>query len=163
MSSSPANPPLQRSGASEQGSQSAVTQSAPGGLFEEHTTPIPKIVRTVLFLWLAVCLGVFVVRSIHWPQVNDPAQVSYLCFLMDHGFVLYRYLIEMNLPGIYLTNWSVAHLFGAGPLPWRLFDLSLIFAAGVAMICIARIYDWLYGFFAAALFALLHGQDGPLT
>ncbi|MGC1872729.1 MAG: hypothetical protein WA700_17345 [Acidobacteriaceae bacterium] len=161
MSSSPANPLLQRSGASEQGPESDVTQSAPGGLFEEHTNPIPKIIRSVVFIWLAACLVVFVVRSIHWPQVNDPAQVSYLCFLMDHGFVLYRYLIEMNLPGIYLTNWSVAHLFGAGPLPWRLFDLSLIFAAGVAMICIARGYDWLYGFFAAALFALLHGQDGP--
>jgi hypothetical protein len=80
---------------------------------------------------------------------------------MDHGFMLYRYLIEMNMPGIYLTNWSVVHLFGAGSLPWRVFDLLLIFAAGAAMICIARIYGWFYGFFAAVLFALLHGQDGP--
>ncbi len=131
-------------------------------VFSKNITSRPRtIFRIALFLWLAACLGVFVIRSIQWPQVNDPAQVSYLCFLMDHGFVLYRYLIEMNLPGIYLTNWSVAHLFGAGSLPWRVFDLLLIFAAGAAMICIARVYDWLYGFFAAALFALLHGQDGP--
>ena len=80
---------------------------------------------------------------------------------MDHGFVLYRYLIEMNMPGIYLTNWSVIHLLGPGSLPWRGFDLLLIVAAGAAMISIAHTYDWLYGFFAAALFALLHGQDRP--
>src|SRR6185437_13801414 len=138
MSLFPANPPSQPSGIS-----------------------IRMIARTALFIWLAACLGVFVIRSIHWPQVNDPAQVSYLCFLMDHGFVLYRYLIEMNLPGIYVTNWSIIHLIGAGSLPWRVFDLMLIFAAGAAMIYIARTYDWLYGFVAAAIFALFHGQDGP--
>jgi hypothetical protein len=80
---------------------------------------------------------------------------------MDHGFAPYRYLIEMNMPGIYLTNWSVAHLLGAGSLSWRIFDLLLISAAVAAMISLARAYDWLYGFFAAALFALFHGQDGP--
>ncbi len=156
-----ANRSSQPSGHSQQASKSAVTQSARSCFLEEHAFPPRTIFRTALFIWLAACLGIFVVRSIHWPQVNDPAQVSYLCFLMDHGFVLYRYLIEMNMPGIYLTNWSVIHLLGAGSLPWRIFDLLLIFAAGAAMICIARIYDWLYGFFAAALFALLHGQDGP--
>ena len=81
--------------------------SAPGDFPVSHTSKIQTIFRTVLFIWLAACLGVFIVRSLHWPQVNDAAQVSYLCFLMDHGFVLYRYLIEMNMPGIYLTNWSV--------------------------------------------------------
>ncbi|HTU51765.1 MAG TPA: hypothetical protein VMF56_14320 [Acidobacteriaceae bacterium] len=126
-----------------------------------HSFPTRTVIRTVLTIWLAACLGVFIVRSIHWPQVNDPAQISYLCFLMDHGFAPYRYLIEMNMPGIYLTNWSVAHLLGAGSLAWRAFDLLLISAACAAMICMARIYDWLYGFFAAAIFILFHGQDGP--
>ena len=135
--------------------------SAPGDFLLGHKSKIQTIFRIVLFIWLAACLGVFIVRSLHWPQVNDAAQVSYLCFLMDHGFVLYRYLIEMNMPGIYLTNWSVIHLLGPGSLPWRGFDLLLIVAAAATMISIARTYDWLYGFFAAALFALLHGQDGP--
>jgi hypothetical protein len=119
------------------------------------------IARAVLALWLAACLVVFTLRSIHWPQVNDPAQISYLCFLMDHGFAPYRSLIEMNMPGIYLTNWAVAHLLGAGSLSWRAFDLLLISAAVAAMIFIARTHDWLYGFFAGAIFALFHGQDGP--
>lgn len=130
-------------------------------LHRHRLSPIRTIARTALFIWLAVCLGIFLVRSIHWPQVNDPAQISYLCFLMDHGFAPYRYLIEMNMPGIYLTNWSVAHVLGTGSLSWRTFDFLLISAALAAMIFIARTHGWLYGFFAGALFALFHGQDGP--
>jgi hypothetical protein len=161
MSQFPANQASQHSGVSQHCDRSAVAHSAPGGFLKEPASPIWTIIRAALFIWLAACLGVFAVRSIHWPQVNDPAQISYLCFLMDHGFAPYRYLIEMNMPGIYLTNWSVAHLLGAGSLSWRIFDLLLISAAVAAMISIARAYDWLNGFFAAALFALFHGQDGP--
>lgn len=161
MSQFPANRALPHSEVSQNRARNAVTHSGPGGFLEEPASPIRKIVRIALFIWLTACLGVFVVRSIHWPQVNDPAQISYLCFLMDHGFAPYRYLIEMNMPGIYLTNWSVAHLLGAGSLAWRAFDLLLISAGVAAMISIARAYAWLYGFFAAALFALFHGQDGP--
>lgn len=161
MKQSPANQALPHSGQSQSLTGSDVTHFGLRGRLEKNRSPIRTIVRAALFIWLAACFGVFIVRSIHWPQVNDPAQISYLCFLMDHGFAPYRYLIEMNMPGIYLTNWSVAHLLGTGPLSWRAFDLFLISAAVAAMICIARTYDWIYGFFAAAIFALFHGQDGP--
>ncbi len=161
MTLSHANQPSQPSEASQPQLTRSVMHSSPGDFLLGRKSKIKTITRTLLFIWLAVCLGIFLVRSIHWPQVNDPAQISYLCFLMDHGFAPYRSLIEMNMPGIYLTNWSVAHLLGVGSLPWRVFDLLLISVAMAAMICIARIYDWLYGFFAAALFALFHGQDGP--
>ena len=161
MSHFPADQALPHSGESQHRPRAAITHSAPNGFLSGRSSELRSIARAALFIWLATCLGVFVVRSIHWPQVNDPAQISYLCFLMDHGFAPYRYLIEMNMPGIYLTNWSVAHLLGTGSLSWRVFDLLLIFAAGAAMICIARTYGWIYGFFAAAIFTLFHGQDGP--
>jgi len=154
MSHFPANPASQDTNLSKPASR-------PPSFLEDPVLPVRRIVRALLFIWLASCIGVFVVRSIHWPQVNDPAQISYLCFLMDHGFAPYRSLIEMNMPGIYLTNWSVAHVLGAKSLAWRIFDLLLISAAVGAMISILRRYDWLYGFFAAAIFALFHGQDGP--
>ncbi len=158
MNQIPANQPTD---VSHPRSTSEPTQTVPRGALRDHLFPIQRVIRIVIVLWLAVCLAVFLVRSLHWPQVNDPAQISYLCFLMDHGFAPYRYLIEMNMPGIYLTNWSVAHLLGAGSLAWRGFDLLLISAEVAAMIFIARTYDWLFGFFAGALFALFHGQDGP--
>lgn len=99
--------------------------------------------------------------TIHWPLVNDPAQIDYLCFLMDHGRAPYTDIIEMNMPGIYLANWSVMHVLGDGALSWRVFDLSLMALFAAAVLWIAWPYDWLGGVLGAALFILIHGRDGP--
>jgi hypothetical protein len=116
-----------------------------------------KIFITIYFF---ICAGLFILGTAHWKQVNDPAQLSYLCFLMDHGMAPYRDLLEINMPGIYLANWSVMHVLGEGSLAWRIFDVSLMGAAAWAMIVIARPYDWLAGVLGATLFALFHGRDG---
>jgi hypothetical protein len=116
--------------------------------------------RLFLTLYCFACLGIFVLRTAHWQQVNDPAQLHYLCFLMDHGMAPYRDLLEINMPGIYLVNWSVMHTLGGGSVAWRIFDFGLIAIAAWAMITIARPYDWLAGLFGATLFILFHGRDG---
>ena len=116
--------------------------------------------KILLSFYFFVCIGIFVLSTAHWKQVNDPAQLSYLCFLMDHGMAPYRDLLEINMPGIYLVNWSVMHTLGEGSWAWRTFDFSLLGAAAWAMIVIARPYDWLAGVFGATLFALYHGRDG---
>src|SRR6202451_2546021 len=107
-------------------------------------------------IWIALssiaCVGWFAIRTAHWKQVNDPAQLHYLCFLMDHGMAPYRDLLEINMPGIYLVNWGVRHTLGEGSFAWRIFDLSLTGAAAWAMIVIARPYDWLAGVMGATLF-----------
>jgi hypothetical protein len=124
-----------------------------------------RLFRIAACCLLAACVAVFVVKSIHWRLIGDPAQIDYACFLMDHGMAPYRDLIELNMPGIYLVNWSVMHAFGSSDLAWRLFDLSLLVVAGVAMVSIARDGDsshggWFAGVLAAGLFALLHGHGG---
>ena len=116
--------------------------------------------RLVLTLYFVACVGFFVLRTVHWKQVNDPAQLHYLCFLMDHGMAPYRDLLEINMPGIYLVNWSVMHTLGGGSVAWRIFDLALIGIGAWAMIAIAWPYDWLAGLFGATLFILFHGRDG---
>jgi hypothetical protein len=116
--------------------------------------------RIVLTLYFLLCIGFFAVRTAHWKQVNDPAQLHYLCFLMDHGFAPYRDLLEINMPGTYLVNWSVMHTLGGGSGAWRAFDFGLLGVAAAAMIVIAWPYDWLAGFFAATMFTLWHGRDG---
>jgi hypothetical protein len=116
--------------------------------------------RIVLTLYFLLCIGFFAVRTAHWKQVNDPAQLHYLCFLMDHGFAPYRDLLEINMPGTYLVNWTVMHTLGGGSGAWRAFDFGLLGVAAAAMIVIAWPYDWLAGFFAATLFILWHGRDG---
>ena len=110
---------------------------------------------------LVVCAIAFVVGTIHWRQVNDAAQISYACFMMDHGMSPYKDLVEMNMPGIYIVNWSVMHGLGDGSLAWRVFDLSLTGIGVLAMVVISMPYDWLAGVFGGVLFALFHGRDGP--
>jgi hypothetical protein len=122
--------------------------------------PRSSRLRIVLALYFSLCIGFFAVRTAHWKQVNDPAQLHYLCFLMDHGFAPYRDLLEINMPGIYLVNWSVMHTLGGGSGAWRAFDFALLGIASGAMIVIARPYDWLAGFLGATLFILYHARDG---
>ncbi len=116
--------------------------------------------RIVVCLYFIVCVGWFAIRTAHWKQVNDPAQIHYLCFLMDHGMAPYRDLLEINMPGIYLVNWSVMHVLGAGSGAWRVFDFALMGMAAWAMIAIAWPYEWLAGVVGATLFILFHGRDG---
>jgi hypothetical protein len=116
--------------------------------------------KILLTFYFFVCTAIFVLCTAHWKQVNDPAQISYLCFLMDHGMAPYRDLLEINLPGIYLVNWSIMHTLGEGAWAWRVFDFSLMGVASWAMIVIARPYDWLAGVLGATLFVLYHGRDG---
>src|SRR5580693_244816 len=49
--------------------------------------------KILICLYFIVCVGWFAVRTAHWKQVNDPAQLHYLCFLMDHGMAPYRDLV----------------------------------------------------------------------
>ena len=116
--------------------------------------------RVIVCLYFVVCVGWFAIRTAHWKQVNDPAQLHYLCFLMDHGMAPYRDLLEINMPGIYLVNWGVMHSLGGGSAAWRAFDFALMGIAAWAMIAIARPYEWLAGVFGATLFILFHGRDG---
>lgn len=120
-----------------------------------------RAVRFAAAGFLTACVLSFAVHTIHWPLVNDPAQLSYFCFLMDHGRAPYRDITELNMPGILLTNWTVMHTLGPGPLAWRFFDFLLLAVMALSMIVISLPYDWLAGVFAAALFALIHGRDGP--
>jgi hypothetical protein len=116
--------------------------------------------RIIVCLYFMVCVGWFAMRTAHWKQVNDPAQLHYLCFLMDRGMAPYRDLLEINMPGIYLVNWSVMHTLGAGSAAWRVFDFTLMGVAAWAMVVIAWPYEWLAGVFGATLFILFHGRDG---
>jgi hypothetical protein len=132
----------------------------------------PSILSTLLtpaiisrFRWLLVlplaALAVFlVIDTLHWRLVGDATLMHYEAFLLDHGFAPYRQIVDVNLPGCFLLDWTVIHLFGPGALAWRIFDFALIAAAAAAMIAIARPYDWLGGLFAAVFFFTLHVHDG---
>ncbi len=121
-----------------------------------------SLFRLTLSLALLVCLALFVVRTLHWPLVGDASLLHYVNFLMDHGMVLYRDIVDMNMPGSYLIERAGIRVYGASAFGWRLFDFTLLTTIAAAMIAIgvSRSRDWFPGLFAAAFFALIHGRDG---
>jgi hypothetical protein len=143
--------------------QSLIGTDLPAPAVPSRTVAVPssRAVRLGVAGFLLSCLLLMGAGTIHWPLVNDPAQIDYLCFLMDHGQAPYKDLIEMNMPGIYLANWGVMHVLGGGALSWRLFDLSLMGLFAGACLWIAWPWDWLGGLLGASLFILIHGRDGP--
>jgi hypothetical protein len=118
------------------------------------------ITRTLSSVFLVGCLLLFVIRTWHWPLMGDAALMHYVVFLMDHGMAPYRDIVDPNMPATLFIEGAVMHLFGGGSLTWRLFDLFLLGVAAIAMFVICKPYCRFAAFFAASLFALIHGRDG---
>ncbi|MGC9291884.1 MAG: hypothetical protein ACP5EP_04070, partial [Acidobacteriaceae bacterium] len=122
-----------------------------------HCLPLFKV---ILGLVLVVCAGIVVLRTLHWPLVGDASLMHYVVFLMQHGMAPYRDIVDMNMPGSYMVEWTAMHVFGTGAIGLRLFDFSLLGVAALAMVAIAWPYDWFAALYAAALLLLIHAHDG---
>jgi len=109
---------------------------------------------------LLSCLVAFVWSSLHWPLVGDAPLFHYIVFLMHHGMVPYRQIVDLNLPGTYAVQDFVIRVFGPGALAWRIYDLSLLALIGLAMMAICGRNHRFAALFAATVFALIHGRDG---
>ena len=118
--------------------------------------------QALLVPFLVGSVAWFVVKTIHWPLTGDASLMHYVTLLMDHGRAPYREIGDINLPLSYAPAWLVGHVFGAGDLPWRFYDLALLAVAGAAMYFIARPYGAFPAVWAGCLFALIHGRDGVL-
>lgn len=116
--------------------------------------------RALVAVSLAICLALFILWSWRWPLVGDAALIHYIAFLTHKGWAPYRDLGDMNMPGAFLVEAAAMRIFGAGDLAWRLFDFSLLAVAGLCFRVLTRREGWFPAWFAAALFALVHGQDG---
>lgn len=121
---------------------------------------------SVLLRWafgiaLSAALISFAVQTRHWPMMVNAPIMHYVNFLMSHGLRPYRDISDMNMPGAYLLERFGMSLFGGGDAGWRVYDFFLLAVATVAMVLIARPYDWLAGLYAGGLFALRHGSEGP--
>ena len=119
-----------------------------------------RVATIAASVWLLLAIVIGLVTSRHWPLVNDGALLHYISFMMDGGNAPYRQLLDMDLPGALLLDWSVVHLVGPGPAAWRVFDALLLLAASTAIFAMSRPYSRFAGIFAAALFWLLHLRDG---
>ena len=109
---------------------------------------------------LAVLVVAFVALTRHWPMVGDAALLHYSVFLIEHGWVPYRDLPDINMPGAYWATAAAMKLPGQPDVAWRIFDLGLVALAGCGYYVIARPYSRFAALFATAMLLLVHGQDG---
>jgi len=119
-----------------------------------------RVFLIVLAFPLACSVVCAVFWSLRWPLVGDASLMHYVVFLMSKGKVLYEDIIDINMPGTYCFETISMHLFGWGALAWRIYDLVLLLSIGGAALLINRQRSLFAGFFAAAMFALVHIQDG---
>jgi hypothetical protein len=102
----------------------------------------------------------FVIYSWHWPFVGDAPLIHYVVFLIEHSFVPYRQITDLNLPGTLAVEAAVMTLIGKGALAWRIFDLLLLAAIGLGMFVVCTRRNAFAAILAASTFALIHGRDG---
>lgn len=70
----------------------------------------------------------------HWPFVHDAPIMHYVVFLMAHGFAPYRDIIDMQMPGSYLTDDLVIRLLGpgiGGEITWDILNGLVVIAAAM--------------------------------
>jgi len=109
---------------------------------------------------LIICAIASVLWSWHWPLVGDASLMHYVVFLMHHGSIPYRNIVDVNLPGSYLAEAAAMRIFGWGSLAWRIYDLVLLLIGIGACVQIAKRKSIFGGIFAGIFFLLLHVQDG---
>jgi hypothetical protein len=124
-------------------------------------------VRTALWIeWLATAFVLiaalyFVVQTRQWRLMVDSATMHYVVYLLHHGMKAYAGITDNNMPGACLTEAVAMNVFGGSDMAWRVYDYALLALMAGAMCSIAWPYSRAAGLFAGALFALLHGSDGP--
>jgi hypothetical protein len=118
------------------------------------------ILRAVLLAVLVLWAVMYVAASVHWRLTSDAPIMHYVNFLIRHGMKPYSDS-DNNMPGAYYTDAWAMGVFGTGDLGWRMYEFFLLAVMAGAMVGIARPYDWLAGVFAAGMFLVVHGAEGP--
>ncbi|PYP92090.1 MAG: hypothetical protein DMG65_05575 [Candidatus Angelobacter sp. Gp1-AA117] len=108
------------------------------------------IVSTLITVWL----------SWRWPIVVDAPLMQYAGFLMDHGKVLYRDIIDMNGIGAPFSSRLELHLLGYSDLGWRIYDLLFIALGGIGIFFICKPFGRVAVIFSTCLFAMTHIRLG---
>lgn len=137
------------------------TDSSSRGILDHANPPWQTALRLTVVVALLASAGTGLWVTRHWPVVGDAPLMHYAVFLIAHGHAPYRDLVDVNLPGTYALEAAAMRWLGPGAAGWRAFDFLLLGVCGAAMVAITWAEDWLAGFFAASLFALIHLRDGP--
>ncbi len=82
---------------------------------------------SVFLAILTIVLGFVIVLSFQWRMVHDSPIMFYLAYLIDHfGFVPYRDVFDMNMPGTYFIYIIIERVFGYGDFGFRIADITIL-------------------------------------
>jgi hypothetical protein len=86
--------------------------------------------RGLVRLTIILLIGLFTVNailSLRWRFQLDSPILLYMTWLMDRfGYVPYRDLFDMNMPGTYAFNYLIGRMSGYSDLGVRLVDLAIL-------------------------------------
>jgi hypothetical protein len=97
---------------------------------------LARFFRLALATSLTVSALLYFLWSWRWPLVGDASIMHYLAFLIERGWAPYLRFDDMNMPGAYLNELAVMHLYGAGAIAERLYDFTLLATATAAFFSI---------------------------
>lgn len=117
-------------------SHSPITSAAPPTRAERLAFISPSLIVLAASALAVAATIVAVVRAYEWPLVHDEPLIHYVVFLMQHGFVPYRDIVEINMPGTYLIEAWAMRLLGGDAFGWWLWDslIGLALTAGAAWV-----------------------------
>ena len=73
--------------------------------------------RLMVAVVLVASVGFAAIATLHWPVVGDAPLMHYVAFLIDHGKVPYRDIVDVNLPGTYALE-SGRQFMGSARAGW---------------------------------------------
>ncbi len=136
----------------------------------KNTQSIPlfhKAVEGVKYLFLASLATVFLVElglSLHWQLQYDSAFLHYVAYLInEHGFVPYRDIFELNMPGTYLFHMAIGRMFGYSDFAFRMVDIAWLTATLTVTWFIMKPVGRVVAFASCLLFGLIYLGSGPST
>jgi hypothetical protein len=115
-----------------------------------------SVFRVAVAAVLAAAAVAVVMFTYRWPLIGDAQTFHYIHLLTERGFLPYRDIPDINMPGCYVMEDWALRLFGTSDLSWRIYEFTLFGVLTLAMIVIARPYDWIAGLFASMIFILEH-------
>ncbi len=102
----------------------------------------------------------YVLYAHTFPLVHDAAILHYVSFMIGRGHAPYLQQIEMNLPGVLMTEWFSMRLFGATAVGlWRWDTFVGLCTVAMSVSIAGRGFRWA-GACAALLTWIIHLHDG---
>ncbi len=124
-----------------------------------------KAVEGLKYLFLGLLAVFFLMElglSLRWRFASDSAFLHYVAYLInEHGFVPYRDLFEVNMPGTYLFHMAVGRMFGYSDLAFRLVSVAWLIATLTVTWFVMKPVGRATAFGSCLLFGLIHLGSGP--